>query len=102
MRAWLIAMAAGVAFAPAAALAQTGTYSEMSPPLPTPQSPGAPFAGDRRPLSIPDPYQRKLAFLHKKMLWTQAHDGGRLTPDHAQALQRQLDALNRTSGARRD
>jgi hypothetical protein len=64
---------------------------------------GAPRAGDAHKLSIPDPYARQLAFLQNKLLWTQAHDGGRLTPEHAQALQRQLDALNRSvAGSRPD
>jgi len=102
MRAWLVIFAAGAVLAPAAAFAQVTNYSVMSPPLPTPQSTGAPYVGDQHPLSIPDPYQRKLAFLHKKLLWTQAHDGGRLTPEHAAALQGQLEALNRAAETRRN
>ena len=101
MRASLIALA--VALTPAAAVAQIANFSQMSPPMPPQQSTGAPPVGDTHHLSIPDPYARKLAFLRNRILWTQARDGGRLTPDHAAALERQLDALNRgAEGLRRN
>jgi hypothetical protein len=99
MRTWLVALVAGGVLAQAGgALAQN--YSEMSPPAPI--APGRGPAQDPRLPAIPSPYVRKLAFLQNKLLVTTSKDGGRLTPEHAAALQRELDALNRQAGGRRN
>jgi hypothetical protein len=101
MRTWLAAFIALGALAQApGALAQAQNYSEMSPPAPPAQA-YAP-ATEPRVATLPSPYVRKLAFLRNKLLFTKARDGGRLTPDHAQALQRELDALNRDAAGQRN
>jgi hypothetical protein len=40
----------------------------------------------------------KLASLRDKTLRTKAKDGGQLTPEHAAALQHELDQLNKQFG----
>lgn len=105
MRTLVALIAALGALAPAAgASAAIEYYSQMSPPPPPQESygPQGSPADAGRHLSLPDPYVRKLAFLKQKLEFTRAHDGGRLTPEHAAALQRELDRLNREAAGRRD
>jgi hypothetical protein len=102
MRAWLFAVVAGAALAQAGgALAQVQNYSEMQPPLPVAVAAG-PVVDQKLPVKAPDPYVRKLVFLRDRVLYLKAKDGGRLTPEHAAALQRQLDELNRQADAPRN
>jgi hypothetical protein len=102
MRSWLVTFIAAGALAPATGASAQATYSVMSPPTPMAQS--QPWAGnvEVHPVTLPSPYARKLAFLQNKLLFTKAKDGGHLTPDHAAALQRELDALNRQSDRQRN
>ena len=109
MRTWLVVLIAGGALASAGgAFAQNvdnSTYSVMSAAPPTGQSYGVygqPQPGADLRAAIPDPYVRKLAFLKNKLMFLKAKDGGHLTPDHAAALQRELDALNRETASRRE
>ena len=103
MRVWLLASVVAVALSPAAgALAQVTYYSEMSPP-PVPAKSVGVFSvsappGQVRLAALPDPYVRKLAFLREKLIYLTSKDGGRLSAEHAAALQRELDQLNREAG----
>ena len=79
-----------------AALAQSQTYSSMESPVPQGASNGA--RQDSGASWIPSEqwwYDWSIANLRDKMLKIQAKDGGQLTPEHAAALQRELDRLNR-------
>ena len=107
MRVWLLASVVAVALSPAAgALAQVTYYSEMSPPAPVAQSVGV-FSFSEPPgqvqmAALPDPYVRKLAFLREKLSYLTSKDRGRLSPQHAAELQRELDQLNREAATGRD
>jgi hypothetical protein len=50
------------------------------------------------PLTKHDRYLMKLSALRDKTIRTKAKDGGQLTPEHAAALQHELDDLNREFG----
>jgi hypothetical protein len=50
------------------------------------------------PLTKHDRYLVKLASLRQKTIRTKAKDGGQLTAEHAQALQHELDELNKQFG----
>jgi hypothetical protein len=67
----------------------------MPPPSPTSifgagQGPQAPTREQR--------YMEKLSALRTKTLHLTAQDGGQLTPEHRDSLQKELDALNRQFG----
>jgi hypothetical protein len=85
MRICVLALAAGAALA-APAFAQMGLGSMPS------QNQHQYVPDDR---SFPPAYMKQVTALSYRVLEIKAEDGGRLTAEHAVALQRELDALNR-------
>lgn len=84
-----------------AAAALAGPAAAQSAMTMTPQPP--PQAYEQRTQMAPlptqhDRYLMKLASLRDRTIRIKAKDGGQLTPDHAAALQQQLDALNHQFG----
>ncbi|HEY0435565.1 MAG TPA: hypothetical protein VGC92_02925 [Phenylobacterium sp.] len=100
MRTLILALAAAAALtvAPAAfAQSVSPTYSEMQAPLP--QGSGA-FVGSDLTDTPADRYDFSVMMLKKKVDRVTREDGGALTPEHASALQKELDTLNRRFGVK--
>ena len=89
-----LAVVSGLLAQAGGATAQSGmTLTGQLPgeaPRPVTQTPPLPTQHDR--------YVMKLANLRDRTIRTKAKDGGRLTPEHAAGLQRELDALNHQFG----
>ena len=90
-----LAVAAGLLAQAGSAAAQGDTMMMTAPQMAQPHDqwigqPPLPTRHER--------YLMKLASLRDKTLKTKAKDGGQLTPEHAAALQRELDQLNRQFG----
>jgi hypothetical protein len=96
MRTPALVLLAAAAFGSAtAAFAQVQTPSTMQPPIPEAQGNGQPANNFGATPSREQIYFRHVATLREKMRKLTAEDGGQLTQDHAAALQKELDDLNR-------
>jgi hypothetical protein len=99
MRIRTLALAAGSALALAApAFAQMGNMAPMGPSSVN-QNRDQYLQEDR---SLPQAYVKKVTALSYRTLEIKAEDGGRLTPEHAATLQRELDQLQRQYRVRAD
>jgi hypothetical protein len=98
MRICLLALAAGAVLALSAPAFAQG-LSPMAPMEPGSEHMGK-AAFPQEDQGVPKAYQKKITAFSYKVLEQKAEDGGKLTPEHAAALQHELDRLNQQYGVR--
>jgi hypothetical protein len=99
MRICVLALAAGAVLALSAPAFAQVALSPLAPMEPGSEHMGrAAYAQEDQ--GVPKVYQKKITAFSYKVLEQKAEDGGKLTPDHAAGLQRELDRLNIQYGVR--